>query len=329
MYVYEPGHVLNSADMPESIFLLDPYIPQESVVILYGRPSLGKTPLAWQIAQAIQLGQPLWGFPVQQTNVLFLELDMPRSLARERWRNADPEFRPEFVACFDDQSIDCVQFLSSRPDERHQGLKHTFLALHTKYKFGLVCVDALREVVIGDLSPSGAPRRIYDAFHAVFPGASTLFIHHERKQGQNMFGPGDPLQSSAGSMEFMNVAQVAIHMHKIGKETFLSHPKSQASIQFEPLPLTIHEDGVHFTNRHEDRQQKALSVMQSVMKARPDIAMRELDAEIGKALGLSARSARIIRAGLVQCETQLNETLTAQKATKPETNEVLEEHKFE
>src|SRR3990167_11071792 len=286
MYVYEPASSLNEAEFPESSFLLEPYVPVGSVVILYGRPSLGKTPLAWQIAQAIQLGQPLWGFPVQQTNVLFLELDMPRSLARERWRNADPEFSPEFVACFDDQSIDCVQFLSSRPDERHQGLKHTFLALHTKYKFGLVCLDALREVVIGDLSPSGAPRRIYDSFHSVFPGASTLFIHHERKMAATFFGVPDPLQSSAGSMEFMNVAQVALHMHKIGKDTYLSHPKSQASIMFEPMPLRIHDDGVHFTNKHEERAQVAIYVMAATPK---DIGMRDLDKRIGVALKLSER----------------------------------------
>ena len=297
MFVYEPGHQLNNAEFPESTFLLEPYIPTGSVIILYGRPSLGKTPLAWQIAQSIQLGVPLWGFPVVQANVLFLELDMPRSLTRERWKNADPEFQPQFVACFDDQSIDCTQFLLTRPNDRHKELRDVFCALHDKYKFGLVCVDALREVVIGDLSPSGAPRRIYDSFHAVFPGASTLFIHHERKMAATFFGVPDPLQSSAGSMEFMNVAQVALHMHKIGKDTYLSHPKSQASIMFEPMTLRIHDDGVHFTNKHEERAQVAIDVMNAAPK---DIGMRDLDKRIGVALKLSERSARIIRLGIAQ-----------------------------
>lgn len=145
------------------------------------------------------------------------------------------------------------------------------------------------------MNPSGLPRQIYDAFHTVFPGASVLFVHHEKKM-QSGFSP-DPLQMSSGNMEFMNVAQIGIHCHKVGKEVYLSHLKTQASAQFPPLPLRIHDDGVHLSSPNEERYQVVLDI---IAKSPDSVGMRELDKEIGKALGVSDRTARTIRRGIVQ-----------------------------
>lgn len=294
MEIFAPGKELLKRELPESVFWLDPYVPCNSIIVLFGRPTLGKTGIVWNIAQAIQTGQPIWGHPTQQTNVLVLELDMPADLTQMRWKDADPPFEPEFVTAFDPVSLDCTQFLDGYSDERHRMVKSQLMELHEKYKFGLVCIDALREVVRGDLNPSGLPRRVYDAFHMVFPGASILFVHHEKKM-QAGFSP-DPLQMSSGNMEFMNVAQIGLQFHKVGKETYLSHLKTQASAKFAPLPLSICDDGVHFTSPNEERNRVAMEVIANS----EGMSMREIDKSIGKQLGVSDRTARTIRIGLAQ-----------------------------
>ncbi len=264
--------------------------------MLYGRSGIGKTAVAWQIAQAIQTGQSIWGMPTQQTNVLFLELDTPSNLVQERWQGVDPPFNAQFSTVFEDCSLDYRQFLVPYPDERHREIADTLMGLHQEMQFGVVFVDALREVVVGDLSASGIARRVYDAFKTLFPGASIVFIHHERKSGANTQVSPDPLQSAAGSMEFINVAQVAVQFVRRGRETWLIHGKTQASAEFEPLPISMRDDGVTIYHRNEER----FTVTQKIIADNPQASMRELDALIGAALKLSDRSARVIRLGMMQ-----------------------------
>jgi hypothetical protein len=168
--------------------------------------------------------------------------------------------------------------------------------LHRQYEFGVVFVDALREVVPGDLSASGIARRVYDAFKIIFPQASLVFIHHERKSSQQVFGSGDPLQSAAGSMEFINVAQVALRFHRKGRDTWLEHGKSQASAEFEPLPISLRDDGVHVFHREQER----FAVAERILNENPNAGARELDKMIGEALRMSERTARIIRLAMQQ-----------------------------
>lgn len=271
-------------------------------MLFYGRAGIGKSAVTWQMAQAIQTGQPIWGLPTQQTNVLYIELDTPDNIVAQRFKQADPEFQFDFmmVTPSDDEprSWDYRQFLSPMPQDDHAKIMHGLIELHRKHNYGVVFIDAMREVVPGDLSSSGLAARVYDAFRRIFPKASIVFIHHERKSGNQMFGPGDPLQSASGSMEFINVAQVALRFHRKGRDTWLEHGKSQASAEFEPLPISLREDGVHVYHRNQER----IDTAAKIMAEHPDAGARELDKLIGDALHMTDRTARVIRLGLKQKE---------------------------
>ena len=255
------------------------------------------------MAQAIQTGTPIWGLPTQETNVLYIELDTPDNLVAQRFSQADPPFHFDFTLITPDEneprSWDYRQFLSPAPQDSHAKIMYTLIDMHKKNQYGVVFVDALREIVPGDLSASGLAARVYDAFRHMFPKASLVFVHHERKSGQQVFGMADPLQSAAGSMEFINVAQVALRFHRKGRDTWLEHGKSQASAVFEPLPISLREDGVHVVHREQER----FAVAQAVINDNPGLGMRELDKKIGEALNMSERTARIIRAGMMQGST--------------------------
>lgn len=248
------------------------------------------------MAQAIQLGQPIWGLPTQQTNVLYIELDTPGNIVANRFDSAQPPFQHAFTLVTEETSWDYRHFLSPSPPGDAEKVFYTLSDLHKRYEYGVVFIDALREVVPGDLSASGLARRVYDAFKTIFPGAALVFIHHERKSGQQVFGASDPLQSAAGSMEFINVAQVALRFHRKGRDTWLEHGKSQASAEFEPLPISLREDGVHVYHREQER----FKVAERILHEHPQAGARELDKLIGDALHMSERTARIVRTAILQ-----------------------------
>lgn len=296
MEIFERGGDVLNAPRPEFTFWLDPYIPNSSIILLYGRSGIGKTAVCWEMAHAIQDGLPVWGMPTHKTNVLFLEFDTPRPLVQQRWVDAEPPFDINFTCIFEEISIDYRQLLSPVPDDQHTKIIQVLGELHRRKQFGVVFVDALREVVVGDLSNSGIARRVYDAFKMLFPGASIVFIHHERKSAADPKSTPDPLQAAAGSMEFINVAQVALNFRRRGRETWLDHGKTQASAEFEPLPISLRSDGVHVYHRNNER----LEVARELIDKNPDTPKRELDKMIGEKLGMTDRSARVIRLGIEQ-----------------------------
>lgn len=265
-------------------------------MLLYGRSGIGKTAVAWEMAHAIQAGKPVWGFPTVQTNVLFLELDTPFELVQNRWENAEPAYDPNFSIVFQDQSMDYRQLLSPVPDELHAEFATTLRRLHAEQQYGVVFVDAMREIIIGDLSASGIAKRVYDSFHLLFPGATVVYIHHERKSGNSQFGPSDPIFAASGSMEFINTAQVGIQFHKRGRETFLEHRKTQASAEFEPLPISLRPDGVHVYHREVEQQ----GLVRKLIEEAGDMPRRELDKKIGEFIGKSEKSGRTLRLAIKQ-----------------------------
>ena len=290
----------NAADVldlprPTNLFLLEPYIPRGCIILLYGYAGIGKTATAWTMAHAIQRGVPLWGLPVTRGNVLFIEVDTPTTGIQERWGQADIPFRPSFSLAVDYIGFDCLQFLSSYPDTRHREIKELFSQAHEERGFDLVIVDAIRKVINGDLSTSGIPDKVYDAFKAMFPGAAILFIHHERKMRTDPGGNYiDPKQNASGNMEFINMAQVALQFYRRGKETFLAHRKSQLTVEFADLPISLADDGIFVYNREEAKLQAVRRILAGTP---PNLNMRDLDKLVAKELNISERSARSFRLG--------------------------------
>ena len=290
-------HAADVLDLPRptNVFLLEPYIPRGCIVLLYGYAGIGKTAVSWTMAHAIQQGKALWGLPVTRGNVLFVEVDTPTTGIQERWSQADVPFRPAFSLAVDYIGFDCLQFLSSYPDQRHREIKEMFTEAHEQQQFDLVIVDAVRKVVLGDLSTSGLPDKMYDAFKAMFPGAAIMFIHHERKMRTDQGGAYiDPKQNASGNMEFVNMAQVALQFYRRGRETFLAHRKSQLTVEFNDLPISLADDGIFVYSREE----KHLTEVRRILTTAPaDLSMRDLDRLVARELNISERSARTFRLG--------------------------------
>ena len=104
----------------------------------------------------------------------------------------------------------------------------------------------------------------------------------------------DPKQNASGNMEFINMAQVALQFYRRGKETFLAHRKSQLTVEFDDLPISLADDGIFVYNREEVKLQ---AVGRILTNAPPNLSMRDLDKLVAKELNISERSARSFRLG--------------------------------
>jgi hypothetical protein len=247
MLVFPRGRELLEYKTDEVPFLLYPYIPALSTVILHGYPSVGKTPLAWALAQAVAVGGTLFGEKARQGNALLVSFDMPRNLVENRWSKAVPPFKPEFgIVTPEHGSVSVDSYLLTVPwaDSKHREIGEVLRAYQDKYKPVFVAIDSLRKVVRGDLNAPGIADRVYEVWHTLFPDATTLFVHHENKD-KDPFGSTPHMQKAKGSMEFVDVAQVGLRMAVGSKGTHLIMTKSQASEMLPPRLVRLAKDGVY------------------------------------------------------------------------------------
>ena len=235
--------ILDTPDVVTS-WLVEPFIPLEGIVFLYGKKSIGKSPLTWHLAQSVSEGTPFFGYPIQTPgNVLYVELDTPVDLVKPRWRRlANP--RPTSIHLVGFHHLDtlamdlqCRQYLE---------------ILQTNLDPRLVIVNTLRKAFHADGNASEIPSQIYGIWRRLFPHATVVFVHHDKKsqivEGVEIAG-GD--EAFSGTLAWLNDAQIGLHLtsegHKHKRRVKLEITGSQVGPMTEILHLQLNEDGTNFS----------------------------------------------------------------------------------
>lgn len=223
-------------DEPEDpvLYWIDPYLPRESVILLYGKTSVGKSPLTWHMARCIATGEPFFGFPVARGRVLYLEVDSPKRIVRKRLAQLEP---PPTGVWF--EFLSPFNVLETNPTVQR------LATIGRELQPDVVFVNTLRKVYEGEDVRSDIPTRVYGRFQRLFSGATLVFVHHDRKSSGD---PGrNPDEDFSGHAAWLNDAQVGLHVVGTGNNTLsLGHTKSQISETVEPLHFTL-EDGAVLT----------------------------------------------------------------------------------
>ena len=239
-------------------FLIDPYVPEGGIILLYGKTRIGKSPLTWEIARCVGTGEPFFGCPTRPGRVLYLEFDTPRRLIQPRLELLEPapnvwwEFPP-------------VCHIVQAPQ-----IQAAFRALHAQVTPSLVIVNTLRAVYQGDEKDASLPLRVYGTFQAIFPGAAILFTHHDKKTQGRLAGEGlDPDEAFSGHMAWLNHCQTGLHLTGHGGRNVsgllrLTHSKSQVSAMRPPITLQIEGDGSHISDYSGKRLQEILTIYHSL-----------------------------------------------------------------
>jgi len=245
------GPQVQVQEIPDSLFYLDKLIPQEGIVMLHGKYGSYKTPITAHIAKAVATGSPLWDLKTTAARVLYIEGDTPRNIIMPRLQAMDVAV-PNLDFAFVYPGIDVVN--PHTPAWNH-ALLEKLATQHKQWPYGLIVVDSLRTSHQLADKDSESPPKVYGALARLFPAATFVLVHHDRKTRPPEKYARDieeQLQdeSFSGSQAWMNHATTGIHVRKHGranKEWVTLHQhKSQASKELEDLDLQIKE-GIHIT----------------------------------------------------------------------------------
>lgn len=145
-----PIHLLTASEyleieIPPVEWIVQGYIPKAGLAIIYGIWGVGKSLLALEIATAVALGRQLGSLPVTQGRVLYLSLEDPPSVLKERLEAVappheglrdpvtPPSWQPDSLlpALFTHESE--IHYLVAREDR----LRRLFIGRHRHHASGL------------------------------------------------------------------------------------------------------------------------------------------------------------------------------------------------
>ena len=198
---------MQGTDFGAQTWLVDDWIPAGGVVLIWGKESVGKTPVCWHLARSVGAGEPFFGWQTRQARALFIELDMPDYFTKERTK--DLPFP------------DSVGFeLVGHPieDFREEALREV-LAGGIEFAPEVVFIDSLRKFHPLDDKASETPSKVYGMYARLFPGAALVFIHHERKGGGDDDTRPDE-ESYSGSRAWSNNCQVGFRVSEDTRQRF-------------------------------------------------------------------------------------------------------------
>lgn len=268
-------------------WLMRPYIPRGGIFLLFGKFGTNKTPIATEIALAVQDGRPLWGSKVAKGRVLFVQADTPSQIyAEERLKPMvlhRGTMDMDVLYCY--PGFDIVKCASGQGSSVHEmEMFATLKGLHEDFKYDLVMIDSLQSMhTLPDIETQSASI-VYRCLAETLPGAAIGLIHHSRKTGD----PNLPERESfAGNNAWMNRATSAVHVtyrNEADNEVRLTHVKSQASAQAEEIFLRVEGNITHYLG----------DIVGEVMRDPKvtDAGVKAVDEELARRLRCSVRTAQ-------------------------------------
>lgn len=283
---------LHQLEFGEMQWYLENYIPEEGIVLLFGKYGVYKTPIVLNMAKAIALGhEELWGLTVKQASpLLFVSADTPPRIVHPRMKKLDLAMCGSNldIALNAYPGIDVVNLQAPTEEARKA---RDLATMHKNRSYKVVFIDSLRAVHHLDDKESGNARQVYGALASIFYGATVVVIHHARKENaEDTESMAD--EGFSGSQALMNHATVGIRVvpQAVRKgKVKLKHVKSQAGPLQPDLQLQIVDEKAT-CNSSVTSISDVAEVMREAL--RKNLSMRETDTLIAERFGCSERTAR-------------------------------------
>lgn len=224
-------------------WIWNPFVPRHGICFLYGKTTIGKSPLTWEVARCVSGGLPCLGFPTTKSRVLYIEADTPKIVMKPRLcLLSEPvgEWRMEFVV---GQTIDL-------PDPKHPIHK---IFGEWRLAWGepdLVVWNVLRHFYRGSAIASEVASSVYNAMRSSFPQAGHIVVGHDRKSSNDPDAADHSDEDFSGSSAWWDLATVGLHLVKRMNKLTLHHTKSQASELLKPMSLDLDPNGTQIKSHH-------------------------------------------------------------------------------
>jgi hypothetical protein len=223
-------------------FFIEPFVVREGVTLLWAKYSRGKSPLTWVMAQSIGSGKSFFGLPVKQGKVLYLDVDSPPMVLKQRVQKLTPAPNVWWLLSKPLGIPDVAPEEQEMLDEAQENIRPDVVFLNT-----------LRQIHNLDDKESRTPKLVYTFFKKQFPQAALFFVHHERKTSTDPRARAVEGEDFSGSQHWIDDAQVGLQIEKWdgsdGRANLrLYHRKSQVSPMMKSLPLLLDRDGSNMSS---------------------------------------------------------------------------------
>lgn len=221
-------------------WLIEHLVPAAGKVLLYGKTSIGKSPVTWKIAQAISEGGDFFGYPVRVTGpVLYIEVDTPKDIAVERLQHLVP--RPSQVYFTFKDGVDVVNPTPQQSAE--------FKKWNEEIKPVLVIWNVLNKMHRLEGKDANTVSRVYEGVSRQFPNSSHLIVHHDKKMIWSKDVKTDEDEAFSGSGAWLDLAIGGLHLIKDQgwerglQKLKLVHTKSGAGEKQDTIHFTLAANG--------------------------------------------------------------------------------------
>lgn len=239
------------------------------------------------MARAISEGKDFLGLRVRPGRVLYVEADTPRDVILERAQLTLQGIQTSSL----DISFDYPGFNILKPsDDEERERIHALQEAHRIKSYNVVFIDSLRCLHSLSDKDSEVVVQVYRRLANMFPSATVVLIHHDRKTKSD--DTAEMLDESfSGSQAWVNHATVGIkiaHHNKQKNEITLRHTKSQASELQAPLLLKVQDGAIIETSRPGN-----LTEIKAVLDSLPSgLGAGDRDRAVAEVLGISHRTVR-------------------------------------
>jgi len=242
---------INTMEVKEPDFLINPFIVKEGVTFLWGKWGVGKSPTTWWMAHAIGTGSEFFGLPTRKGKVLYLDVDSPETVALHRLKKIAPAPNVLFAI------RKPLMFPGQQVDQDRE-----LIDIRKDFNPDLVIFNTLRKCHDLDDKDSKTPKMVYSYYQNLFPKSALLFVHHDKKDSSDPKAKVNPTESFSGSQAWINDAQVGLKVtpyHGKRENARIWNIKNQVAPRwpyFQPLSVTLEDDGSNMTSaRHQDLQE--------------------------------------------------------------------------
>jgi hypothetical protein len=232
-------------------FCVAPFLPAGGIAMLHGPPGIGKSQLALTMGLAVASGSAFLApeYVTTRGNVLYIQLDVIPTIQQERARAAKLDGVP--VAFFTaTERLNVLQL----PPELPAFVEAMACAP------SLIIVDALRDTHDLDEDKSSTPPLVFAAWRKLFPAATFMYLHHDRKV-QIMPGSSEQSfkESARGTGAWLAKADVGLHMTDVKGHLTLFFSKVRTCAPQMPLPVQLHEQTLLVELAAPTARQRALA----------------------------------------------------------------------